>query len=48
VLHGGVMLFHALHDPMHRGHLIGDVWILGGAFALAVPLLQAKGSNDAR
>ena len=40
--HGGVMLFHALHDPTHRGHLVGDVWILAGGLALAVTLRQAE------
>jgi hypothetical protein len=40
--HGGVMLFHALNDPTHRGHLVGDVWILAGGLALAVTLRQAE------
>jgi hypothetical protein len=40
--HGGVMLFHALHDATHRGHLVGDVWILAGGLALAIPLLRAE------
>ncbi len=40
VLHGTVMLFHAANDAEHHGHLAGDVWILAGAAALAVPLLR--------
>ena len=35
ILHGGVMLYHAVTMPMYRGHLVGDVWILAGAFQLA-------------
>jgi len=41
VAHGAVMLFHALLDPMHRGHLLGDVWILSGALGLGIPLYWA-------
>jgi len=40
--HGGVMLFHAVHEPMHSGHLIGDVWILAGGAGLALPLWIAQ------
>ena len=36
--HGGVMLYHALLNPHHIGHLIGDVWILAGGLSLAIPL----------
>ena len=25
--HGGVMLYHAVLNPHHIGHLMGDVWI---------------------
>jgi hypothetical protein len=42
VFHGGVMLWHAVADPMHRGHLIGDVWILAGAIGLAIPMYQLR------
>jgi hypothetical protein len=34
VTHGGVMLFHAVVHPIHRGHLIGDVSILLGALLI--------------
>lgn len=40
--HGGVMLFHALHTAVHRGHLLGDVFILAGAMGLAIPLRKAE------
>ena len=46
ILHGGVMLFHAAHDAEHHGHLAGDVWILAGAAALAIPLLRASRSSQ--
>ena len=46
--HGGVMLFHALHDPTHRGHLIGDVWILAGGLALAIALRRAEIADPGR
>ncbi len=42
LLHGLVMLFHALHSPVHTGHLLGDVWILAGAVALGMPLWNAQ------
>ena len=42
IAHGSVMLFHAISSPMHNGHLLGDVWILAGAIALAIPLRQAQ------
>jgi hypothetical protein len=42
VAHGGVMLFHALHTAVHRGHLLGDVFILAGAIGLAIPLRKAE------
>ena len=48
VAHGAVMLFHALHNPVHQGHLLGDVWILAGALGLGVPLLRAKNKRDAK
>ena len=41
--HGAVMLFHALHDPTHLRHLLGDVWILAGGASLAWPLWRARG-----
>ena len=41
--HGLVMLFHALHNPTHIHHLIGDVWILAGGTSLAWPLWRARG-----
>ena len=40
--HGGVMLVHALHAAVHRGHLLGDVFILAGAVGLAIPLRKAE------
>ncbi len=42
VLHGAVMLFHAIANPMHQGHLFGDVWILAGAIGLALPLWHLR------
>lgn len=42
VLHGGVMLYHAVAMPMYHGHLWGDVWILGGAAWLAVAMALAR------
>ena len=36
--HGGVMLYHAVLNPDHISHLIGDVWILAGGILLAIPL----------
>lgn len=42
ITHGLVMLFHAATHPLHAGHLLGDVWILAGAAALAVPLLRLR------
>jgi len=47
VAHGVVMLWHALHSQVHRGHLLGDVWILAGAIALAIPLWQAERTSKA-
>lgn len=47
LLHGAVMLFHALHNPTHRAHLLGDVLILAGALALALPLWRAQTFRDA-
>ncbi len=44
--HGAVMLFHAIQMPIHRGHLIGDVWILAGALSLAIPLWRAQRATD--
>ena len=38
--HGAVMLFHPVTNDMHRGHLIGDVWILVGGTALLLALLR--------
>lgn len=46
VLHGGVMLFHAARDMEHHGHLAGDVWILAGAAALAIPLLRVSRASQ--
>jgi hypothetical protein len=48
VAHGGVMLFHAVHAPVHRGHLLGDVFILAGAVGLAIPLRKAERERSAR
>ena len=45
--HGAVMLFHALDDPIHRHHLLGDVWILAGGIALAWPLWRFRHADDA-
>jgi uncharacterized membrane protein len=42
VAHGAVMLFHAASMPLHRGHLLGDVWILAGAVSLGFPLWRAQ------
>ena len=44
--HGAVMLFHALHDPMHLNHLWGDVWILAGGASLAWPLRRLSRADD--
>jgi len=44
--HGAVMLFHALHNPMHLGHLVGDVWILAGGVSLAWPLWRFRRVDD--
>lgn len=44
--HGAVMLFHALHDQMHLGHLVGDVWILAGGVSLAWPLWRFRRVDD--
>ena len=44
--HGFVMLFHALQDPMHLHHLIGDVWILAGGCSLAWPLWRLGRVDD--
>jgi hypothetical protein len=38
ITHGVVMLVHAVTHPVHMGHLFGDVWILAGGAALALPL----------
>jgi hypothetical protein len=46
VAHGSVMLFHAIHADTHSGHLLGDVWILLGAIALAIPLWQAQRKSN--
>jgi hypothetical protein len=40
--HGGVMLYHAVLNPHHLGHLIGDVWILAGGISLAIPLWRLR------
>ena len=40
--HGGVMLYHAVLNPHHLGHLIGDVWILAGGISLVVPLWRLR------
>ncbi len=44
--HGGVMLYHALSNPQHRGHLIGDVWIVAGGLSLAIPLWRLRKYQD--
>jgi hypothetical protein len=44
--HGAVMLFHAVHNPMHLSHLLGDVWILAGGAALAWPLWRLRQAVD--
>jgi hypothetical protein len=46
VAHGGVMLFHAASMPLHRGHLLGDVWILSGAVSLGYPLWRAQRATE--
>jgi hypothetical protein len=46
--HGFVMLFHAVTTPVHRGHLLGDVWIIAGGLSLFIPLaLYAPSFDDA-
>jgi hypothetical protein len=40
--HGLVMLFHAVTNPTHIHHLLGDVWILAGGTSLAWPLWRAR------
>lgn len=42
ITHGVVMLAHAITHPMHMGHLFGDVWILAGGAALALPLWRLR------
>ena len=44
--HGLVMLYHALMNPQHIGHLIGDVWILAGGLSLAIPLWRLGKRDD--
>jgi len=44
--HGGVMLYHAVLNPHHIGHLIGDVWILAGGLSLAIPLWRLRKYQD--
>jgi hypothetical protein len=44
--HGFVMLYHALMNPQHMGHLIGDVWILAGGLSLAIPLWRLGKHDD--
>jgi hypothetical protein len=44
--HGGVMLYHAVLNPHHMGHLIGDVWILAGGLSLAIPLRRLRKYQD--
>ncbi len=46
--HGFVMLFHAVQNPMHLQHLVGDVWILAGGLSLAWPLWRARGLEETR
>jgi hypothetical protein len=48
VTHGAVMLFLAVAHPVHAGHLAGDVWTLGGAIGLALPLHRAPRHTAAR
>jgi hypothetical protein len=40
--HGFIMFFHAVNNPMHGNHLLGDVWILLGGTVLAWPLWQTR------
>jgi hypothetical protein len=44
--HGGVMLYHAVLNPHHISHLIGDVWILAGGLSLAIPLWRLRKYRD--
>ena len=40
IVHGGIMLIHALQSPAERGHLIGDVpalFIVAGVLAWLAP-----------
>jgi hypothetical protein len=41
VVHGGIMAFQAIKDPMEHGHLIGDVPALF-AVAIALALLMPR------
>ena len=43
LVHAGIMLVQAIHDPMERGHLIGDIPALClVALGLAVLMRQAR------
>ena len=44
--HGGVMLYHAVINPQHFGHLIGDVWVVAGGLSLAIPLWRLRQHDD--
>jgi hypothetical protein len=44
--HGGVMLYHAVINPQHIGHLIGDVWVVAGGLSLAIPLWRLRKHDD--
>ncbi len=44
--HGGVMFYHAATNPVHVGHLVGDVWILAGGLSLAIPLWHLRKYQD--
>jgi len=40
--HGGVIRYHAVLNPHHLGHLIGEVWILAGSISLLVPMWRLR------
>ena len=44
VVHGGIMAFQAIKDPLEHGHLIGDVPALF-AVAIALALLMPRSTT---
>ena len=37
--HGFTMLYHAVTNPTHQGHRLGDVWIIAGGLSIFLPLV---------